>query len=327
MLATSVVALQFHFSRLRQVYISVTLAAILSLAFLWFSLIAPPGRFPAGTIITVEEGSTVREVADRLYEEGIVRSPVAYTALMRISGALPDAGKYVFHRPVGLFQVAYRTAIGGFGIEPTRIVFHEGTTVREMARVFAAAFPDFDADAFVEQGLPLEGYLFPNTYFFYPDVTPEDALITLFSHFNNERDAIAAEVVASKHSEKDLIIMASILQKEGRGLEEMRSIAGVLWHRIEIGMPLQVDAVFSYIKDVPLYSPKFSELEIESPYNTYLNKGLPPGPIGNPGSVAILAAATPATTTSLFYLTGNDGVTRFAKTFEEHKRNRALYLD
>lgn len=324
---TAWAALEFHLARLRLFYLSTVLASTVLLAAVWFSFLAPPAQFPEGHIITVEAGSTVKEIAESLSAAGIVRSPLLYNAIMRITNASPKAGKYVFQRRVGLFQVAYRTAVGGYGIEPTRLVFVEGATVREMARVLVRAFPDFDANSFVIQALPVEGYLFPDTYYFYPDVTPEEAVHTLFTHFREETSTIDELIAQAPHSERDIIIMASILEKEGRTLEEKRAIAGVLWHRIEVGMPLQVDAVFSYIKDVPLFSPRFSDLELESPYNTYLNKGLPPGPIGNPGIASIQAAATPIPTTALFYLTGNDGVTRFAKTFEEHKRNRARYLD
>lgn len=324
---TAWAALEFHLARLRTFYLSIVLASVLVAAAVWFSFLAPPAQFPEGHIITIAEGSTVQEIAESLSEAGIVRSPLLYNAIMRITNASPKAGKYVFQREVGLFQVAYRTAVGGYGIEATRIVFVEGVTVREMARILARAFPDFDANSFVIQALPVEGYLFPNTYYFYPDLTPEEAVHTLFDQFREETADIEDLIDASPYSEKEIIIMASILEKEGRGLEEKRAIAGVLWHRIEIGMPLQVDAVFSYIKDVPLFSPRFSDLEIESPYNTYTNKGLPPGPIGNPGITSIQAAVTPIPTTALFYLTGNDGVTRYAKTFEEHKRNRVKYLD
>lgn len=324
---SALVVAEFHIARLKYVYVSAALALLVALTAVWNGLLAPPALFPEGSIITVKEGSTIQEVADMLAERGVVRSAVLYSALMRIGGASPDAGKYVFQKRVGLFQVAYRTAVGGFGIEPVRIRIVEGTTVREMARQIKEEIPDFDASAFVSQALPTEGYLYPDTYYFYPDLSADEAIVAMFTRFAEARGTIESDLASSPYSEKDVLIMASILEKEGRGLAEKRAIAGVLWHRIEIGMPLQVDAVFSYIKDVPLYSPSFSDLEIDSPYNTYENKGLPPGPIGNPSVTSMLAAATPASTTALFYLTGNDGVTRFAHTFEEHKRNRANFLD
>jgi UPF0755 protein len=123
-----------------------------------------------------------------------------------------------------------------------------------------------------------------------------------------------------------LVIMASLLEREAKTLADKRMVAGILWNRIKIGMPLQVDAVFGYIHDRATYSPSFDDLHVDSPYNTYLNKGLPPGPIDNPGLDSIIAAATPTKTSDLYYLTGSDGQMHYAKTFEQHKQNRALYL-
>ena len=116
--------------------------------------------------------------------------------------------------------------------------------------------------------------------------------------------------------------MASILEKEARKLETRKVIAGILWKRIEIGMPLQVDAVFGYIHATSTYSPTFEDLEVDSPYNTYTNRGLPPGPIGNPGLESIRAALEPTKTPYLYYLTGKDGFMYYAKTFDQHVANR-----
>ncbi len=121
--------------------------------------------------------------------------------------------------------------------------------------------------------------------------------------------------------------MASLLEKEARTYDVRRTIAGILWNRIDADMPLQVDAVFGYIKGTKTFHPSYADLDIESPYNTYRNKGLPPGAIGNPGIEAIRAAATPLETKYFFYLTDREGVMRYARNFEGHVRNRALYLD
>jgi UPF0755 protein len=92
-------------------------------------------------------------------------------------------------------------------------------------------------------------------------------------------------------------------------------------------MPLQVDAVFGFIEGTDIFSPKFSDLEVDSPYNTYKNKGLPPGPIGSPSLAALEAAVTPVSTEALFYLHGRDGSIHLAKTYTEHLVNRRSYLD
>ena len=121
--------------------------------------------------------------------------------------------------------------------------------------------------------------------------------------------------------------MASLIEKEADTAEDRRIVSGILWNRIDADMPLQVDAVFGYILDRSGYAPTGSDLEIDSPYNTYENRGLPPGPIANPGLDALTAALHPAATEYFYYLTGRDGLMYYAETFEEHKRNRELYLD
>ena len=103
-------------------------------------------------------------------------------------------------------------------------------------------------------------------------------------------------------------------------------VAGILWHRIALGMPLQVDAVFGYIFDKQTFSPSLADLKVDSPYNTYTHRGLPPGPISNPGLESLLAAATPTKTSYLYYLTGSDGAMHYAKTLAQHKANRVKYL-
>lgn len=103
-------------------------------------------------------------------------------------------------------------------------------------------------------------------------------------------------------------------------------VSGILWNRIERRMPLQVDAVFGYIFERATYSPSFADLKVDSPYNTYTHAGLPPGPICNPGLDALLAAARPAKTNYLYYLTGKDGLMHYAMTYAEHQANQRKYL-
>lgn len=314
-------------SRLRTEYLSALLALCVLFFALWYVFMSPAPQFPAGHVITIKEGATLSTVATQLEEAHVIRSPLIFEIIGRLRGGTAKAGKYVFAEPIGVLRVEDRIQDGVFGISATRLTFAEGATAREMARTLKEAFPDFDDETFLKDALMLEGYLYPDTYFFYPDVTPEDVLERMYENFASHEREIKKEIIAFDRPLRDALIMASILEKEGRSVDEKRMIAGILWNRIERGMPLQVDAVFGYINDRPTYSPAFSELKIDSPYNTYTNKGLPPGPIGNPSVYSLLAAVTPLKTDSLYYLTGRDGLMRYAKTFEGHKLNRARYLD
>jgi len=196
-----------------------------------------------------------------------------------------------------------------------------------MADLLAARFEKFDPIAFLLLTEDKEGYLFPDTYQFPPNVTTPQVIDTLERTFYDRISGLENDIATFGHPIHEVVTMASLLEKEAWNEEDREYIAGVLWHRIDIGMPLQVDAVFGYIERTDTFNPTFSDLEIDSPYNTYKYKGLPPGPIGNPSLSALEAAVHPKTTDALFYLHGKDGMLRLAKTYEEHLVNRRRYLD
>ena len=245
---------------------------------------------------------------------------------MRLTGAdrSVHAGTYYFARPLTMFTIARRIEAGERGVESIRVTLTEGMTAREMGETLEEALPDFAADTFTELAKPFEGYLFPDTYFIDPGTTPEVVVELLQSTFEEKTDELRA---AAGSSFDDAVILASLIEKEADTAEDRRIVSGILWNRLEIGMPLQVDAVFGYILGRSGYAPNGDDLEIDSPYNTYTNPGLPPGPIANPGLDAIAAAINPAETEYFYYLTGRDGLMYYAETFDAHKENRELYLD
>ena len=145
----------------------------------------------------------------------------------------------------------------------------------------------------------------------------------------NFKDKIAAlneKIVVFNQSLEEIIIMASLLEEEARQLETKQMIAGILWKRIKMGMPLQVDSSFQYVNGKNTFTLSLDDLKIDSPYNTYLYKGLPPTPISNPGLDSILAALTPTVSNYLYFLTGKDGNMRYAVTHDQHVANKEKYL-
>ncbi len=305
--------------------IAVPLAVLIVVAAGVYVFVIPPASFPRGTSIVVPEGASVIQTASLLEDAGALRSPFLFRMLVSAKGV--QAGAYVFESPQNLVSLSIALMRGTGGVTQVRVTIPEGFTVREMAEVFSQSLTSFDTDAFVEYAAPYEGYLFPDTYFFSPFVTAREVVDTLRGTFDARMQELRTLVTASPYTQKDIVIMASLLEKEAKTLEEKKMIAGILWKRIAIDMPLQVDAVFGYIKGIDTFHPSLSDLEIESPYNTYRNRGLPPTPIANPGIESLTAAATPVTSDYLYYLTGRDGVMRYARTFDEHKANRAKYLD
>ena len=314
--------------RIRRVYIMAGLLAVTFLVLLWGVIFDAPKYFPVGETITIPQGVSTGEIAQLLYEADVIESKKLYTNLTRVffNANKVKAGDYFFSNKVGPLIVAYRVAKGVHGVEPLSITFSEGLTIREMAESVAIAFPHISSEEFKKEAKGLEGYLFPNTYSFLPNASAQTIINTMHNEFEQQIKTLREELNFDAPL-SDIVIMASILEREARQFETKREVSGVLWNRIEIGMALQVDAVFGYIFGRSTYHPSLEDLEIDSPYNTYKNRGLPPGPISNPGIDSLRAAADPAETNYFFYHTGRDGVMHYAETFDGHRRNRSLYLD
>jgi UPF0755 protein len=174
---------------------------------------------------------------------------------------------------------------------------------------------------------PLEGLLFPDTYFLRPDATPEQIVAILLDTF----EAKAGPTLRTASAERkvpiyDIVKLASIVEREARDRKESPLIAGLYQHRLDIGMKLDADPTIQYAKG-NWSELLLDDLKLASPYNTYLNAGLPPTPICNPGLVALQAAAKPEQTDYLFFVAKGDGTGdhAFARTIEEHEANRLKY--
>lgn len=316
--------LEHHVVRRWRLYL---VGVLVPAAALYYVLCIPPTTFTRAVLIEIPEGTPSVLVADQLEDEGLIHSSTVFRVIARITGTDEEmhAGKYLFTRPIGLVEVLYRVHNGISGIETISVTFPEGITVREMADILEEKFPYMDTALFLEEANAYEGYLFPDTYELYPDTTPKEIIDRMQVRF----DEVWTEVEASNPrgiAQEDAVIMASLLEKETKVGPDRAIASGILWSRIDIGMALQVDAVFGYIKGISTYHPSGDDLLIDSPYNTYENRGLPPGPIGNPGKDALEAALNPTETAYLYYLTGNDGAMYYAETFEEHKANKEAYL-
>lgn len=311
----------------RSVFLIAFLGALALALYVFF--IAPPNYFPTGKLIAVPEGASAREIGELLKEQGVVRSGVAFSLATTLLGADRGvrAGDYIFKEPKDLFAVARAITTGAFGLEPVRIRIAEGATTAEMAEIFDAQLERFDAEAFLSLAQPHEGFLFPDTYFFLPNANETIVFDALRQNFDSTIVTLAGDIERSERSLTEVVIMASILEKEAFDYEDRRRIAGVLWRRLEIGMPLQVDAAFSYSIGRTTFDLTTKDLvNKEDPYNTYANKGLPPGAIGSPSLSALKAAVTPIDEGYLFYLADRNYDTHYSKTYEEHLRKKALYL-
>lgn len=312
----------------RTIVILVALGWLASYGYLAF--LQPPAAFPAGELVTVSAGAPLEAVAAALEEARVVRSARALRALVTLTGHEHDvhAGDYIFKEPRSLFAIARAIIAGQYGLEPMRIRIPEGATTKDMAITYSLRLPRFNAKNFLAQAQVQEGYLFPDTYFFLPNATEDVIIRTMRQNFNDHIAPLAPQIASSSRSLDEIIIMASILEREGNGRDDdRRRIAGVLWNRIDRGMALQVDAAFLYTLGKGTFQLTLADLRSDSPYNTYRRKGLPPTAIGSPSLDSIEAALDPIPSKNLFYLADSQGNTYFSKTYTEHSQKKARYID
>lgn len=174
----------------------------------------------------------------------------------------------------------------------------------------------------------LEGYLFPETYSFYNNATSIDIVERLLGTLEKKVTPEMREDIRKQgKSFYDILIMASVLEKEVRQYETKQMVADIFWKRIDIGMPLQSDATVNYITRKGTDRPSLDDLEVDSLYNTYQHTGLPPTPIANPGLDSIMAAIYPTSNDYYFFLTTREGNIYYAKNHDQHVANKRAYLD
>lgn len=313
-----------------QSHISWVIAFVLALVLVggYRVLVSAPVTFSANSIVTISRGASAPQVAEQLAKAHIISYPSILQLLLRVSGMSNSvqAGTYRFDIPQNIFTIARRITTGAYGFPPVHITFVEGTTIREIATSVAEAFSGITTSDFMKEAQSYEGYLFPDTYLFAPSSDTASIVATMRENFNTKISALSSDIALSEHSLSDIVIMASLIEKEARTTAVRKTIAGILWNRLRLGMPLQVDAVFGYIFNRDTYSPLFADLKVDSPYNTYTHTGLPPGPINNPGLDSLEAALHPTETNYLYYLTDSNGVMHYATTYAGHQANQRKYL-
>ncbi|MEK7145117.1 MAG: endolytic transglycosylase MltG [Patescibacteria group bacterium] len=292
------------------------------------NIVSPPADFPAKSIVSIARGASAPEVAAQLADARVIAHPQVLQTVLRLSrgSSRIQAGPYLFDTPENVFIIARRLVTGAYNLPPARITFPEGETARNIAERVHDAFPDISIPDFISKAQPYEGYLFPDTYLFLPSADTDTIIKAMRENFNEKTASLTSKISTSGHSLAEIVTMASLIEKEARTSSVRRLVSGILWNRIKLGMPLQVDAVFGYINRRDTYSPTFDDLKIDSPYNTYLYKGLPPGPIANPGLDSLDAALHPTKTDYLYYLTGTDGQMHYATTYAGHQANQRKYL-
>ena len=310
---------------------------------------------------TVKPGDGVNQVSARLVEDELVPDNFyidTYLWLIKSENKL-KAGTYTLSPSMSSQEIADKL-IGG-GMEKKNIVVPEGWTREEVTAAFTKHYIDhyaggedkeqikskFETDFLREssqldkyrpqysfladapKGATLEGYLFPDTYEVYSNATPEEIIHKMLRNFTKKVDSeLLTEIKSQNKTVFEVVNLAAIVEREVRKEDEMKKVAGVYQNRLDISMKLQSDATITYITKGKDPQPTFEETRTDSPYNTYLHAGLPPGPIGNPGLMAIKATIYPAKHNYIFFITKLDtGEAVFAESVEQHLENKKKYLD
>lgn len=290
--------------------------------------ISPPANFPRGGIISIVPGESVKEISSDLSSQGYIRSSFIFMNFVIIFGGERhlSIGDYYFEKPVSVIDVAWQIAKGYHHLEPIKITIPEGRSVSEISDIFKNKLSAFDSDVFKKQTIQYEGFLFPETYFIYPRTDAITILNEMRDMYQKEAKPIIKKDNNFGKPEKDIVIMASLIEREARGSDDRAVISGILWNRLSRQIPLQVDATVAYAKGIPENSLQKGDMGFDSPYNTYIFRGLPPGPISNPGILALEAAMNPAITPYLYYLHDKYGNIHYAKTYVEHQANINKFL-
>lgn len=290
------------------------------------------------TVVEIASGSTTKTIAAKLEEAGIIINADAFVSKVKELGVASDlqAGKYQFSQSMTVEEIIKLIADGATYVERVKVVIPEGYEVRQIIdkleeaglidrAVFEEELVSGTFDYPFIQGLDrshrLEGYLFPATYQFKKGISEHEIINEMLAAFNKAFDEKFYEQAKTMNmSVEDVITLASIIEREAMVAEERPIVSSVFHNRLVKPMRLQSCATVQYILGERKEVLSIKDTQIESPYNTYQNDGLPPAPIASPGKAAIEAALYPADTDYLFFVTTNngDGSHYFSRTLEEH---------
>lgn len=295
----------------------------------------------------VNEGDNVLTLSEHLEDANIIASRYVLMWHLARIGKTHDlvAGTYGLSGDLTVTGIAFMITEGQVISRDVKITFPEGWNSKKMAeRLTANGLPGADFLALVQEpklewrqtfdfladaptDASLEGFLFPDTYLFDRESSAEIIIEKMLTNFDKKLDvSLRAIVKAENKTLYETVTLASIVENEVKSVADRKMVADLFLRRLSIGQALQSDATLQYILGVDKIQHSFEETRTQSPYNTYINPGLPPGPIGNPGLVSLRATINPEKNSYFYFLNDTKtGETIFSVTFEEHVRNKGLH--
>ncbi len=289
--------------------------------------VAPVGA--PSVVFEVKPGDGFRGVITHLKNAGIVRSSLVTEMLALLTGSALHLQPGLYHLSAAMSPWTVLSDLAANGAGEVTVMIPEGENIYQIDALLADALViRRGALINLKNAKDLEGKLFPDTYRFYTNAPVGDVVAVMTQNFDTKAAPLLP--AASTTAWNDLIV-ASIVEKEVSGADDQKIVAGIVWKRLQAGMPLQMDATICYGMWAanPLAIPNCGSLDLKfnSLYNSYLYRGLPPGPIGNPGISAIRAAVSPVSSSYWYYLSDPaTGKTIFAKTLDEQHQNTVKYL-
>ncbi len=298
-------------------------------------------------IIDIPSGSSVNAISDILYKDKLIKNKTLFKAVVKVSGKAPSikAGKYLLNQSYTNNDIVNLLASGKIYNDGTKITIPEGSTSKEIVALLVKnklgnkeKYEELinnpkelynDVEFLKENDvISLEGFLYPETYYFNEKLSEKEILLQMLYAFNNVyNDKFKEKQRKLDMSLEEVISLASIVEKEAVKDEDRPLISGVFYNRLKIDMPLQSDATIQYIFAERKKIVTYNDLKIDSPYNSYKNKGLPPTPIANPGIKSIEATLYPEESKYLYFVAKMDGGNRYSETYEEHLKNVKIYKD
>ncbi len=279
-------------------------------------------------VFVVSKGESIRSVAESLRERHLISSPSLFILVNYAVGGKILYGSYHFSEPKGMLSRARELYFGENNTLLHRVIIPEGSNLYDIADVFEDRFPAFNREKFEADALEKHGYLYPDTYFLAnDDIQRTDQIIDIMTETFNSRAGDLLATYRGDFSRNEIITLASIVELEAHRQDDRRRIAGVLFNRLEQGLPLQVDVSFLFISGKDTFDLSRTDLSTSDPSNTYKYRGIPPIPITNPSREAIEAVLDPIPSDDLFFLADFYGTTHFSETYEEHLRKKYKYID
>lgn len=305
--------------------------------------------------VDIPIGSSVTGIAERLEKNGIIKDAKVFKYYVKFKneGGFM-AGEYQLSPSMDVAEIVGRLKTGKVLAKASfKITIPEGKQLREIAAIMAQAtkqneedvfnklndrefikmlmgkYPDILTDEIMNATIkyPLEGYLYPATYPFYkPNPSVDEMVIAMLDKTRTVLGDYTEEINEKDFSVHELLTMASLVEEEATKKADRKTIASVFYNRIEKGMMLQTDPTVLYAQGKHKERVLYKDLEVDSPYNTYKYKGLPPGPIANAGKISIEAALNPEKTDFYYFLAASDGEVHYSKTLEEHNTKKAKYI-